>query len=60
MRTFLKITSILFYLLAISAIGFFLAYWMGDSQNETYYKYFLYSGFGAIGLSIIRTIMRFI
>lgn len=60
MRTFLKITSILFYLLAFAAIGFYIAYKMSEPEDETYFRYFLYSGFGAIGISIIRTIMRFI
>ena len=45
--------------LLIGYAFFFVLYKMSDPVNETYFQYFLYAGFAAIGLSLIRFVMRF-
>ena len=59
MRIFIKIISWVFYILVASCLVFFVLYKMSDPVNETYFQYFLYAGFSAIGLSLIRFVMRF-
>jgi len=60
MDLFIKILRYIFYVLAVVCIGFFIAYHYSEPQNEDYFLYFLYSGFGCIGLSAIRFVLRFI
>ena len=59
MNLFIKIIRWLFYILIVACIGFFIAYKTSDPVNEDYFRYFLYCGFSAMGLSMIRFILRF-
>lgn len=59
MNIFLKILRGLFYGLVVASIAFFVAYKFSDPVNEEYFRNFLYCGFGAMGLSLIRFVMRF-
>lgn len=59
MNTFIKIIRWIFYILVVACIGLYVAYKMSDPVNEDLFVYFLYCGFGAIGLSLLRFILRF-
>ena len=59
MRIFIKIISWIFYILVALCLVFFVLYKTSEPVDETYFQYFLYAGFGAIGLSLIRFVMRF-
>lgn len=60
MDLFIKILRWIFYILGIACIGFFVAYKYSEPQNEDYFLYCMYCGLGAIGLSCIRFVLRFI
>jgi len=60
MDIFIKVLRYLFYALAIACVAFFIAYHYSEPQNEDYFQYFMYCGFGAMGLSLIRFVLRFI
>ena len=59
MNIFMKILRWLFYALVVASIALFVMYKYSEPVNEDYFRYFLYCGFGAIGLSCIRFVMRF-
>ncbi|MBP5681391.1 MAG: hypothetical protein J6X31_10150 [Bacteroidales bacterium] len=59
MEIFVKVIRWLFYLLAIACGVFFVMYKFSDPVNEDYFRYFMYCGFSAIGLSLIRFVLRF-
>ena len=59
MGIFIKVIRWIFYLLAIACAVFYVMYKMSDPVNEEYFRYFLYCGFSAIGVSLIRIAMRF-
>ncbi|MDO4496857.1 MAG: hypothetical protein Q4B58_03340 [Bacteroidales bacterium] len=60
MDLFIKILRWIFYVLVIACFGFYIAYQFSEPQNEEYFRYFLYCGLGAIGLSAVRFVLRFI
>ena len=59
MNTFVKILRWLFYILVAACIVLFILYKTSNPVNEDLFRYFLYCGFSAIGLSLIRFILRF-
>lgn len=59
MEIFIKVIRVLFYLLVAACIVLFVMYKYSEPVNEDYFRYFLYCGFSAIGLSCIRFVMRF-
>lgn len=59
MNTFIKIIRWIFFILVAACIALFIAYKMSDPVNEELYRYFLYCGFCALGLSFLRFILRF-
>ena len=60
MNTFIRIIRILFYLLVVACLVLFVLYKCSDPVNEVYFHYFVYCGFSAIGLSLLRFILRFV
>ena len=59
MEIFVKVIRWIFYLLVIACGIFFVMYKFSDPVNEEYFRYFMYCGFSAIGLSLIRFVLRF-
>ena len=59
MNTFIKIIRWIFYILVAACIIMFIIYKKSDPVNEELYRYSLYCGFGALGLSFLRFILRF-
>lgn len=60
MDKFLKVIRVIFYVLVVACFGFYAAYRYMEPTDEAYFRYFLYCGMGAIGLSAIRFVLRFI
>lgn len=60
METFIKILRWIFYVLVAICLGCFIAYNYVEPQDEAYFRYAMYSGFCALGLSAIRFVLRFI
>ncbi|MBQ0056733.1 MAG: hypothetical protein KBT20_03655 [Bacteroidales bacterium] len=59
MNLFIKIIRWIFYILVVACITFFCLYKFSEPVNEDYFQYFVYCGFGAMGLSLLRFILRF-
>lgn len=59
MNTFIKVIRWIFYILVAACIVLFIMYKMSDPVNEEYFRYFLYCGFSALGLSFLRFVLRF-
>ncbi len=60
MNIFLKVLRLLFFILVAACITFFILYKTSDPVDEDYFRYFMYCGFSAIGLSVIRAVLRFV
>lgn len=59
MNTFIKVLRWIFYILVTACLVLFGMYKYSDPVNEQYFVYFLYCGFSALGLSLIRFVLRF-
>lgn len=59
MELFIKIIRWIFYILVAACILLYIFYSTSEPKNEDLYDYFLYCGVCAVGLSMIRFVLRF-
>lgn len=59
MELFIKIIRWIFFILVAACILLYIFYSTSEPKNEDLYDYFLYCGVAAIGLSMIRFVLRF-